>query len=123
MYSILEFRDNIGVHVSHPSFGTFDIRVKLIETDLIKWVSIPHELFFEYLKNCNPSLHEYVDSRNFFTWEDAIADLYELGYSFNQDILKYLTAKYSKFIFNTMATYNPDFIVNKDYDDNELEQD
>ena len=117
MYRILKFRDNVNVHISHPSFGTFDLNVELVSTGLVKWVSVPHELFFEYLQTANTSLHSYVENKNFFTWEDAILDLYELGYSFEEDMLKYLQVKYSKFIFETMANYNPDFINESgDYD-------
>jgi len=109
MYKILELFENTDVTHHHPSFGTFDVKVELIDTGLVKWVSIPHELFFEYIKNCNPTLYQYVDSNNFVTWEDTIDDLYELGYEFEPDLLKYLEVNYSKFIFESMTEcyYDP----------------
>ena len=114
MYKILILRENTDVTLQHPSFGTFDVKVELIDTGLSKWVSIPHELFFDYIKNCNPSLYDYVESNNFVTWEDAIDDLYELGYEFETDLLKYFKVNYPKFIFETMADYNPDYFITND---------
>ena len=114
MFVIQEYRLNtVTTGVTHlsPSFGTFDVHVLLEEDNLEKWVSIPHELFFEYIKVSNSSLHSYVESNNFDTWELAIDNLDGLGYDFGEAILKYIEVSYSKFVFRSMTDYDPDFEV------------
>lgn len=110
MYNILEIRDNTTVNWKHPSFGTFDVNTQLTNTDIEKWLSIPHELFFEYLKFCNPSLHSYVDKQNFDNWEMAICDMISIGYDFEEDITKYISVHYNPFTFKILPSYDPDFV-------------
>ena len=114
MYTLRELRLNETIELSHPSLGTFDVRIYNADLDVEKWVSIPHELFFDFIEKHDGSLYNYIHMREFSNWEEVIIDLLSIGFDFKQYILDYVTACYSKFTFECMPSYDPDFILHYD---------
>lgn len=108
MYRIVEIRYNIDVDLKHPSFGTFDVLTELVRTQRRKWLSIPHDIFFDYVTSNDENLNSYIDSHNFHTWTDVIEDLESIGFDLKEKILGYIHTWYSEQNFVTLVEYNPD---------------
>lgn len=112
-FKILELRTNEDAcSITSASYATFDVKLTLATGGPVKWVSVPHELFFEYLICCNPNLYDYIE--NFLKGEPTeivVYDLLDLGYDFEPDLLQYIEAKYSKEVFKILPSYDPDFTI------------
>jgi hypothetical protein len=108
MYRIVEIRYNTDVHLKHPSFGTFDVSVELTRTHRRKWLSIPHDLFFDYIATTDLQLADYINAHDFPTWADVIDDLESLGVDLQEQLLLYIHTWYSEQTFVSLVEYNPD---------------
>jgi len=108
-FTILEIRLNNGIDPRDPSYGTFDIKVGLDGSE--KWFSVMHEVFFDYIKYCNPNLYAYVDVHHKLTktYDDVIDDLLDLGYKFDADIATYIESSITKHLYKILPGYDPDF--------------
>ena len=115
-YKIKELKNNIDVDIKHPSSSTFDILTEYNSN--LRWLSVPHELYFQWaLLNSKP-LELYIESKNFLNWEAAINDLIELNYDWNTEMGKYLDEKYKKKHFLLLPEYSPDSFED-DFDDDD----
>ena len=114
MYTLLELRCNSNVNHDHPSFGTFDVLIQLnteAAGNLTKWVSIPHELFFDFIVSYDTQLNAYITKCDYANWEMCIDDLIELGYDFTPAMLGYMKMWYEPFVFSSMPGDDPDFFT------------
>jgi hypothetical protein len=105
-YVIKKYLDNIGVDKNNPSHKTFDI---LVEYDgKIKWVSVPHDLYFTWAIKDSEKLEKYVENHMFENWEDVITDLTSLDYNWNKELKRYIDKVYPKRLFAILHEYNPE---------------
>jgi hypothetical protein len=112
MYTILEIRTNTEASTRDLSFGTFDVLTESSSCNEDKWISVPHELFFAHGMECDKQLFDYIEKRDFPTWEATIDDLESIGYSFKAAMLDYINEYVPENFFNIMPTYDPDFDLN-----------
>jgi len=119
MYTLLELRCNSTVATDHPSFGTFDVLLKLQHDDvgtISKWISIPHELFFDFISEYDTQLTAYITKCDYANWEMCIDDLIELGYDFTPAMIEYVKMWYTPFIFSSIPGYDPDYFMTRNLD-------
>jgi hypothetical protein len=114
-YILEEIRYNLELENSHPSFFTFDVLTNL-DGDK-RWLSVPYELYFEWVMKENESLGKYINQPKFKNLRQVIKDLIDLEFDFNESITKYIHAFYTYKIFKSLPTYNPDKFFEQDDDD------
>lgn len=105
-YKILEFRDNSQLKEEHVSFYTFDVLTELEGEK--KWLSIPYDLYFDWIKENNKNLQSYIENNKFKNLIHIIIDLKELDFDFKKSLLDYISFFYSKSIFKKLPEYDVD---------------
>lgn len=105
-YIIKEIRDNVGISKDNPSFSTFDLLVDL--NGVVKWISVPHEIYFPWAIKDSEKLEKYLEKNNFDNFEQAISDLTSLDYDWNKQLTRYIDKCYPKKLFNILPEYFPD---------------
>lgn len=108
IYKISEFRTNTYLEKSHPSFYTFDVLTELIAEGEEKWLSIPYEMYFEWVLINNEKLTEYIKKREFHHHLELIKDLEEIGFNFEKSVAEYIHKYYPPQIFIMLPYYFPD---------------
>lgn len=118
-FIVKEFKDNVGLDVSNPSYYTFDIYAELDGTS--KWLSVPYELFFPWIIRESKTLEKYIDNHKFKNWEDVILDLNSLDYNWNKNLAAYIEKFYHKKLFDILPTYCPETFddLHNDEDDDD----
>jgi hypothetical protein len=116
-YKLIEIRENSNLEQNNPSYCTFDVLTEL--DGMMKWLSIPYELYFQRVEENNKNLYNYIKKINFNNDIQRIKDLEELGFNFGESLLEYITKFYSENVFKNLPTYDPD----KLFDHNFFEED
>jgi hypothetical protein len=108
IYKILELRKNIDLNKNHPSFYTFDVLVTLIKENEEKWLSVPYEMYFEWVLKNNKKLSKYIEKREFAHHLHLLSDLDEIGFKFEESLMEYINIYYPENIYLMLPCYYPD---------------
>ena len=122
VYTVKQVRDNVTVHPTHPTAGTFDVLAEY-NSD-VRWISVPYDLFFKWALSNSKTLELYIEKHKLKTWEDIIKDLNELEYDWNANMVKYMDKYYAKRLFKLLPQYNADNLGDKfmnDFDEDDDE--
>lgn len=112
-YKLIEIRENSNLEQNSPSYYTFDVLTEL--DGEMKWLSIPYELYFQWVEENNENLYNYIKKINFKNDIQIIKDLEELGFNFGESLLGYITKFYSESIFKKLPTYDPDKLFDHNF--------
>lgn len=105
-YKIIEIRDNSNLDRDNPSFYTFDVLTELDGER--KWLSIPYELYFQWIEKTDAKLTGYIKKINLKNEVEIIKNLVELELDFKETMISYIQTLYSEIVFKKLPTYNPD---------------
>jgi hypothetical protein len=112
-YQLIEIRENSNLEDDNPSCYTFDVLTELDGER--KWLSIPYELYFQWVEQSNKKLDGYIKKINFNNDVQIIKDLEELGFNFALSLSEYIHQFYSESIFKKLPNYDPDKFFDYDF--------
>lgn len=112
-YQLIEIRENSNLEHDNPSCYTFDVLTELDGER--KWLSIPYELYFQWVEQSNKKLDDYIKKINFDNDVQIIKELEELGFNFAASLSEYIHSLYSESVFKKLPNYDPDKFFDHDF--------
>jgi len=94
------------------NFGEEDFTILLSCDGEKKEVSLPYELFLEYIEKNDPNLSAYISKLSDF--DEIFTELKEFGWNFEKAIEGYINDKYSSETFSEIETFDG---LKDDFDD------
>ena len=100
--TIVSFEDNLDIDVNDPSYGTFDVELEYNGEE--KNVSIPYELFLDFVYDKIPAFKSYSNSSNIEDMVDILKDAIEIGVDLKEWCEKYVSVHYTPEIFDKLTS-------------------